>query len=416
MRRASWTAPVPGLVRMCGRGREIYMDPSWRSALAVAFALIGSAGAQPGAAEPPAARVELFSPRGTAKQVRQVTARFSVPMVALGDPRLADPFTVDCAAPGKGRWADTRSWVYDFDADLSAGLRCTFTLVDGLAAADRRAIAGERAFAFDTGGPAIVASLPNDGWEEIDEGQVFLLKLDAPAVADTIARHAHCAIDGVAERVPVELLAGEARRALLDARKQLGYGYFSLLWKSGDVSDLRVRDRTLEQAEELVVALRCQRRLPPATQVRLVWGAGIAAASGIATKQDQQLAFAVRKAFLATLECTRTEPRAGCTPTQPITVKFSAPVAREQAMAALRRPRRGRAPRQPGGRSEPRARDAVARGDRLGVAVRRERSDHAARDSQARGRAAFRSGRDSARRARPVRGRAREPPARRVAA
>jgi hypothetical protein len=120
------------------------MDPSWRSALAAAFALIARAGAQPGAAEPPAVRVELFSPRGTAKQVRQVTARFSVPMVALGDPRLADPFTVDCAGPGKGRWADTRSWVYDFDTDLAAGLRCTFTLKDGLTARDRRPIAGAR--------------------------------------------------------------------------------------------------------------------------------------------------------------------------------------------------------------------------------------------------------------------------------
>jgi alpha-2-macroglobulin len=310
------------------------MDPSWRRALAVAFAAIASAGAQPGAADPSAARVELFSPRGTAKQVRQVTARFSVPMVALGDPRLADPFTVDCAAPGKGRWADTRSWVYDFDADLSAGLRCTFALKDGLTALDRRPITGERSFGFDTGGPAIVASLPNDGWEEIDEDQVFLLKLDAPAAVETVSRHAYCAIDGIAERVPVEVRTGEARRALLDARKQLGYGYFSLLWKSGDVSDVRVRDRTLEQAEELIVALSCRRRLPPATKVRLIWGAGIAAASGIATNQDQQLAFSVRKAFLATLECTRTEPRAGCTPRQPITVKFSAPVAREQAIAA----------------------------------------------------------------------------------
>jgi len=33
------------------------------------------------------ARVELFSPQGTAKGARQVTARFSEPMVAFGDPR-----------------------------------------------------------------------------------------------------------------------------------------------------------------------------------------------------------------------------------------------------------------------------------------------------------------------------------------
>jgi uncharacterized protein YfaS (alpha-2-macroglobulin family) len=324
------------------------MDPSWRSALAAAFAAIVTAGALPVEAEPPAARVESFSPRGTAKQVRQVTARFSVPVVALGDPRLADPFRVECSAAGKfraasererrpsgkGRWADPRSWVYDFDADLPAGLRCTFTLNDGLTALGRKPIGGERVFSFDTGGPAIVASLPNDGWEEIDEDQVFLVKLDAPAVADAIERHAYCAIDGIVERVPIEVLRGEARSALLAARKQLGYGYFALLWKSGDSSEVRVRDRTLEQAEERVVAVKCRRRLPPATKVRLVWGAGIAAESGIATTADQQLAFAVRRAFLATLECTRTEPRAGCTPIQPITVRFSAPVAREQAMAA----------------------------------------------------------------------------------
>src|SRR5690349_14479879 len=59
--------------------------------------------AQGGATQPagaPEARVEFFSPRGTAKQVRQVSARFSAPMVALGDPRLADPFAVTCAASG----------------------------------------------------------------------------------------------------------------------------------------------------------------------------------------------------------------------------------------------------------------------------------------------------------------------------
>ncbi len=63
-------------------------------------------------------------------------------MVALGDPRLADPFTINCAAPGKGRWADGRNWVYDFDADLPAGLRCTFRLKPNLEALDGRAVSG----------------------------------------------------------------------------------------------------------------------------------------------------------------------------------------------------------------------------------------------------------------------------------
>ena len=39
--------------------------------------------------EVPAAEVARFSPQGTVKRVRQVTARFSEPMVPLGDPRGA---------------------------------------------------------------------------------------------------------------------------------------------------------------------------------------------------------------------------------------------------------------------------------------------------------------------------------------
>jgi uncharacterized protein YfaS (alpha-2-macroglobulin family) len=299
------------------------------------------AGAQSTAAETqprplslPAARVALFSPRGTAKQVRQATARFSVPMVALGDPRLADPFTVACSAPGKGRWADTRNWVYDFDADLPAGVRCTFTLKPGIAALDKRALTGTRAFAFDTGGPAVQLSFPHEGWEALDEDQVFLLKLDAPATAESVAQHAHCVIEGISERVPVEVLTGEARRQVLAQREQLGYAYYQLLWKQGATSYARVRDRSLEQAEDLITALKCQRQLPPATKVQLVWGAGIATTTGIATRQPQRLAFQVRPTFTATLECSRTEPRAGCTPTQPIIVRFSAPVSSAQAFAA----------------------------------------------------------------------------------
>ena len=83
-----------------------------------------------------ATQVEVFTPQGQAKGVRQVAVRFSEPMVAFGDPRLADPFTVRCEGDaerlkGRGRWADPKNWLYDFDADLPAGQRCQFTLERG---------------------------------------------------------------------------------------------------------------------------------------------------------------------------------------------------------------------------------------------------------------------------------------------
>ncbi len=78
--------------------------------------------------------VEFFSPQGEVKGVRQATARFATAMVPFGDPRELDPFDVDCVEKGKGRWADSKNWVYDFDRDLPASVRCGFTLKSGVAA------------------------------------------------------------------------------------------------------------------------------------------------------------------------------------------------------------------------------------------------------------------------------------------
>jgi uncharacterized protein YfaS (alpha-2-macroglobulin family) len=306
-------------------------------AAAAANATPNAATAQTDAAAappPPPPRVQLFSPQGEAKQVRQATARFSVPIVALGDPRLEDPFDVTCGTPGTGRWVDPRNWAYDFESDLPAGIRCTFRLKPALKALDGRAVAGTPTFTFNTGGPAIQSSYPNDGWTQLDEDQVFLLRLDAPATEESVRRNAYCVVDGIAERIPIEILTGDARTRVLDQRKELGYQYFNLLWKNGDRTGARVRDRSLEAAESQIATVKCARRLPNAMQVQLVWGRGISTESGIATRQAQRLSFKVRPAFMAQLTCTRTDPRAGCTPVQPITVQFTAPVPREQALAA----------------------------------------------------------------------------------
>ena len=181
-----------------------------RTLSSIAFALMMSISADAIAADP----VALFSPNGTVKQIRQATARFTVPMVALGDPRLADPFDIDCAAHGRGRWADERNWVYDFDADLPAGVRCTFKLRDGLRDRDGAPVSSSRSFVFDSGGPAIRTSLPYEG-STIDEDQVFLLALDSQATPASIERAAYCAIDGLAERVPLRVLVGEDRKSVV---------------------------------------------------------------------------------------------------------------------------------------------------------------------------------------------------------
>ncbi len=97
----------------------------------------------------------------------------------------------------------------------------------------RPRVEAPRIFSFDTGGPAIIASFPREAWEAVDEEQIFLLKLDAPATVDSIERHSYCVVEGLAERVPLEVLTGDARRDVLAQRAALGYAYYQLLWKSG---------------------------------------------------------------------------------------------------------------------------------------------------------------------------------------
>ena len=324
-------SPAPGLPMKFLKGCLLRAMPC----LALVWAL--SAASASAATSP---KIELFSPEGTARQVRQVVARFSAPMVAVGDPRLPDPFDVSCPASGRGRWADATNWAYDFDEDLDAGVSCRFNLKPGLKALDGSSLVGMRDFRFNTGGPAIVASLPREGWSEIDEEQIFILHLDAPATPISIETNAYCAVDGIEERIPVRVLTGAERTAVLAQRKALGYDYMQLLWKSGATTDVRVRNRSMEKRDEVISVVRCQRRLPPATKVLLQWSAGIATASGIRTESDQQLAFRVRSAFIAQVECTRTNPRAGCMPMLPIAVNFTAPVPMAQALAIrLRTPR-----------------------------------------------------------------------------
>src|SRR5208283_2744423 len=187
-------------VRHCGAGgtpisnlqsdaRRLTPFELWIARCAVALAVCNASSLFNviAAAGDEAPSVVRFSPQGTVKQVRQVTARFSEPMVPLGDPRdKTSPFVVDCPAHGAARWIDSRNWSYDFDQDLPAGLRCSFKLRAGLKSLAGKAFTDLRAFNFDTGGPSIVDQRPWPESNDIDEEQAFVLVLDADPDPESI--------------------------------------------------------------------------------------------------------------------------------------------------------------------------------------------------------------------------------------
>ncbi|MEO8848752.1 MAG: alpha-2-macroglobulin, partial [Casimicrobiaceae bacterium] len=289
--------------------------------------------------------VTSFSPQGEVKAVRQVTARFATPMVAFGDPRGVAPFTIGCAVPGKGRWADPRNWVYDFDADLPAGVHCAFTLDSGVTDLAGKPLAAAPVYALSTGGPAILNSVPDEG-DTIDEAQVFILGLDAPASPQSVLRNAWCEAAGINERIGVRIVTGAERRTILDARRAFIDRYLRVLLvdDSGRTRSLdfrlpahgsdRQRFLTLRDAPDSpLVLLACARTLPAGAQMKLIWGKGIATTGGIVTTSEQPLAFTVRPAFRATFSCPRANKDAQCIPVLPMQLTFSARIRRSDATA-----------------------------------------------------------------------------------
>jgi uncharacterized protein YfaS (alpha-2-macroglobulin family) len=293
-----------------------------RGVVAISILFSGLVFAQPIAEQPVV--VEAFTPKGTVKDVRQVAARFSEPMVAFGDPRLAAPFDIKCAAKGHGHWADARNWLYDFDADLSAGLKCNFSTSPKLKALSGKALS-PASFDFSTGGPAIRESWPGEGVEHVDEDQVFLLGLDAVPDMASVREHAYCRTTGLGERVPLQLIEGKEREQILAEQKGKASQFFLVLNKRARLGLLAVKDKRLDDAPLALVA-RCGRKLAAGSEVVIVWGAGIRAVSGVATDSEQTLPFMVRENFSVKSTCERVNPKAGCIPVLPIGLVFTAPI------------------------------------------------------------------------------------------
>ncbi|MGK5037998.1 alpha-2-macroglobulin family protein [Janthinobacterium sp. LB3P118] len=277
--------------------------------------------------------VSLFSPSGTVKAVRQVRAQFATPMVPFGDMGLPAPFAVDCgkAEPavvaGAGRWADERNWNYDFERDLPAGVACSFTLKAGLNDLAGKPLQGTTSYRFSTGGPAIVEAVPYDGQPYIDENQIFVLGLDAVPNEASVAEHAYCRADGINEKIPVRRLVGKELEQVLTLRKSFLDRYLTVYFKKrGTLWKVGMPVASKGAPPLPVTVLQCKRSFPANAKVSLVWGEGIASASGIATDKAQTLQFRTRPDFTAKFSCERSNPKEQCIPFLPMRLQFSAPV------------------------------------------------------------------------------------------
>ncbi|MFB3885646.1 MAG: alpha-2-macroglobulin [Thermodesulfobacteriota bacterium] len=260
------------------------------------------------AAEGP--QVEFFSPQGTVKKVRQVTARFSEQMVPFGDPRgLIEPFEIDSPEKGAGRWADGKNWVYDFDKDLPAGIRCEFRMKPGLKSLSGKELVGQKVFSFSTGGPSIIRpSYPFEGHQNIDEEQIFILTLDAEPDPASVIRNVFFSVTGIQDHIGIKIIEGKEREEILKARFRYG-----------------------KPPQLPILLIQCRQTFPSSTRVSLIWGKGVKSKTGVETDQDQVLHFQTRKTFSVEFHCERENALAGCIPILPMSLNFSAPISQDLA-------------------------------------------------------------------------------------
>jgi hypothetical protein len=282
------------------------------------------------------ARIELFSPTGTVKGVRQATARFSEQMVSFGDPRLGDPFEVLCPEKGKGRWIDGKNWSFDFDRDLPAGIVCEFRLKPDVKTLAGQDITGNRTFGFSTGGPAVKRSRPYEGSHVIDEEQIFILTLDAMPQEESILKNVYFSVEGVMERVGIRIIQGKDREDILAA---VYPGRQASAKKRAGKPGHRIAGQEVEDSQ--IVLLQARQRFPASAVVKLVWGAGVTSASGVATTQDQVLSYKVREPFRAEFTCSREKPGVGCIPVLPMQLYFTATVQTKIAKQILLKSKSG---------------------------------------------------------------------------
>lgn len=303
-------------------------------ATVLALAAVGASSGPP--------TVTLFTPTGTVEAIEQVRVRFSDAMIAFGDPRAAAPVESACGA-GVGRWVDAREWAFDYAAPLPGGLRCRFALKTGLRTLAGAAVTGTRAFDFDTGGPTIVDQAPagesgsgDDDGDTIgtaEEDQAFILALNAPATAASVAEHARCVVEGVGEAIPFDAVSDAERAAVISSADKAEYGWRRLLENAGWAKPRYGDPDAKPVAKRPLFIGRCRRALPPGGRVSLIWGAGIASPSGLVTTVAKRIDFKVRPAFTARFQCSRVNSAAACSPVEAMNVAFSAPVPIETAMA-----------------------------------------------------------------------------------
>ncbi len=266
--------------------------------------------------------------------INRFTLRFSEAMVPLGDPRAAAPAAMECSVPATGRWADTQTYVFEFERSLPGGITCSANLRADLKTQRGVEVGEGKRFAIDTGGPSVRSVMTSGIEGAIEENQIFLAATNSVVDAKSVANFGYCAVDGIGEKIALDILRQQTVSEIIDGLGKDNYELDSFFEESGIPSPLPADAAARKQALAKVVAVKCKRPLPPGQKMALVWDSRIGDISGKAVGRDQRFDFRIRDAFTAKFECPRVNADAGCNPVEDANLVFTEEVDRTAALKA----------------------------------------------------------------------------------
>ena len=249
-----------------------------------------------------ALQINMLSPQGDVTQVQQIVVQMDSSAVKLGDTQAMAPVTVRCnnsqATQGSGRWNNDKEWTFTFDYDLPPGVECNIKTQSGFKSFKGEALAAA-SFQFATGAPSVQTIIPYPD-NLIEEDSAFLLHFNGAVDAKEVQQTTWCMVEGLGERVPVQLLNDRDRNAII---KSQGYALEA------------------KNYPDDFVALTCNRRLSSNAKVQVVFG------KNTKSSKEQRFNYQVREPFKASFSCERANAQSDCLPIRPIYVHFNASVA-----------------------------------------------------------------------------------------
>ena len=254
-----------------------------------------------------------ITPQGEVSKVREFVVKFDKAAVTAGNPGATAPFAIQCKGGSNvkipayhGTWRNASTWVAYFEDHLPSDVSCTATSTAGFKSAQGESLA-RTTVQFRTGAPFVQYLTPSGG--QIAEDQIFMARFNGSVDAASVQATASCAIEGVGEKTPVQLVTGADRDAILKSR---GYA------------------KEAAQNPNRFVLVRCNRTLPSDAKVELAFGS-YKGSGGSVNQNPQSWDYQVQSPLEANFSCERPNSEAACMPIRPMTVNFTAPVPMQWA-------------------------------------------------------------------------------------